>query len=135
MKMARSDQVGLLDVVEEELILPVGVAKTVVPLGCLGDRRHLLSEHTQQARLPERDVVPEHLRLHLCELPGIGQHACSKIHECPGDSEFVASGDALAPGPTLQKLLHDAAGALRHFGEHSRALGGIGWGLRRGHVC
>src|SRR2546422_10688153 len=32
---------------------------------------------------------------------------CSKIHECPGDSEFVAGGDALAPGLPLQKLPHD----------------------------
>src|SRR5260370_8973891 len=95
--MARSDQVGLLDVVEQELVLPAGVAKTVVALGCLGDRRDFPSEHTQQARLPERDVVPEHLRLHLRELPGIGQLPRGKIREAAADSELLAVGDAPAP--------------------------------------
>jgi len=132
--MARGDEVGLLDVVEQELILPVRLAKTVVAFGRHGDGPGFLSQHAQHGRLPESDVVPEHLRLHLRKLPGFGQHACIKVHECPGDPEFVAGGDALAAGLALQKLPHEAAGALRHLGEYSRALGGIGRGLRRGHV-
>ena len=126
MHVACSDQVGLFDVVEQELVLPVGVAKTVVPLAGLGDRRGFLSQHAQQARLPESDVVPEHPRLHFRELPGIGQHARGEVHERAGDSELVAGGDPVVAGLALEKLPHEAAGALRDLCEYFRALGGIG---------
>src|SRR5258707_935664 len=73
--VARGDEVGLLDLVEQELVPPVRPAKAVVVRGGLGDGRRVLSQHAQHRRLPQRHVVPEHLRLHLREGPGIGQHA------------------------------------------------------------
>jgi hypothetical protein len=79
-------------------------------------------------------VVPEHLGLHLCELPWLGEHAGGKIHERPADSELVGDVRSLSGGVPLEEFPHQAAGALGHLGKQLRALRGIRGGRLGGHV-
>jgi len=84
--VARGDQVGLLHVVEQEVVRPVGVLETRVTLRGGGDRRDRLPEQLHPARLPQMHVVEHHARRQRGERERVREHALVQIHEGLGDA-------------------------------------------------
>src|SRR3546814_3391444 len=62
---ARRDQIGLLDVVEEEVLFPGGILEAVVALLRRRDRRRRLSHHAARGRVPDLHVILPERRLGL----------------------------------------------------------------------
>ena len=107
--MARGDQVGLLDVVEEEIGRPVLVLEAQVALRRLGDRFRVDAERLHPARLPEPCVVHPHVHRECREHARVGRHAGVQVHERLGDAHLVAH----RRGHALRLLLREFAEQLR----------------------
>jgi hypothetical protein len=117
--VARGDQIGLLDEVEQEVFFPFGVGEALVALLRLGHGRALHAHHAQRGVLPQRKVVPHQVHLRLRQLVGIGQHLGHHVHEGLGDAEVV--------GGRRDALLHLSLHVLRD--QVRGALGDLGIGL------
>ncbi len=88
--VARGDQVGLLDVVEEEVARPVGVLEARVALRRLGDRRRLQAGRLHPARLPQPHGIEPPVHAQAGHQAGVGRHAGVEVHVGLGDAELVA---------------------------------------------
>jgi hypothetical protein len=119
MDVARRDEVGLLDEVEEEVLLPLLVLEAAVAL--LGHRHRLGLQpgEAQHRVLPQREVVPHQVHLRLRQPVGIGEQLGHHVHEGLGDAQFVAG----RLDPLLQLALHVLGDQL------GSALGDFGVGV------
>jgi hypothetical protein len=100
------DQVGLLDEVEQEVLLPFFVLEALVAL--VGGGHRSAGRHAGEAHhrvLPQREVVPHQVHLGLGQAIGVGQQLAHHVHEGLGDAEFVGGG-----GDALLDLLLDVVG-------------------------
>jgi hypothetical protein len=105
---ARRQQVGLLEVVEDDLFFPRRIVEAFVALGGLGDRLDLLAHQALRGDLPQLHVLLPQLHLRLHELGRVGQHLGREVHESLGKAERVwrLRAVGLVPlGKGLQQLL------------------------------
>ena len=86
---ARGEQVGLLEVVEHDLVLPGRIGEALVALGRLGDRLDRLAHHALGRDLPQLHVLGPELHLRLQQLVGIGQHLGREVHEGLGELQRI----------------------------------------------
>jgi hypothetical protein len=86
---ARRDQVRLLDVVEQEMLLPVFVLEALVAFGRLGDRLGRRADHSQHRRLPQAHVLPPQIELCFGESIWIRQHLCCELEKRFADAQLV----------------------------------------------
>jgi hypothetical protein len=117
MDVARGDQVGLLDEVEQEVLFPFLVLEALVALlgGWRRGRRHAGDAHHRV--LPQREVVPHQVHLRLGQLVGVGQQLCHHVHEGLGDAQLVGGGgNALLESGAGCGRRDQVGGALRDFG-------------------
>jgi hypothetical protein len=135
MDVARGDQVGLLDEVEQEVLFPLRVGEALVALLGLRHGGAFHAHHAQRRVLPQREVVPHQVHLRLGQLVGVGQHLGHHVHEGLGDAQVVGGrGNAL-----LHLALHvfgdQVGGALRDLGIGLGDFLGIGQSVLfvRGH--
>ena len=121
---ARGDEIRLLDVVEQEMLLPVVVAKTLVALGGLRDGRGRLPHQLEHRRLPQRRIVPPQVHLRLGEAGRIGHHLRGQLEERLGQPELVAHDGmrrhALAGEEIAEQLGALVGGARERFGQGDR---------------
>ena len=124
----RGEQIGLLHVVEQEMLLPVFVAKSLVAFCRLGDRRRRLAHELEHRRLPERRVIPQKVHLRFGQAIGIRQHLGRDLEECLGETKLV--GDQRMPAGRLPRQeITEKLGALfrragKRFGERYRIVVG-----------
>jgi hypothetical protein len=105
---AGGQQVGLLQVVEDDLVLPGGVVEALVAAGRLGDGLRRLAHHALGRGLPELHVLLPQLDLGLHQPVRIGQHLGREVHEGLGEAEWVGrllTVGLIALGKVLQQLL------------------------------
>ena len=86
---ARGDQVALLDVVEQEVLLPVLVLEALVALRRGRHRSRRRAHHLHERGLPQAHVVPPQVHLRLGEPHRIGHHLRCELEERLPDAELV----------------------------------------------
>ena len=133
--VARRDEVALLDVVEDEVVLPVLVLEAVVALGRRRHRLGRLAEELEPRRLPQPQVVEVHVHLHLRERHRVREQLRPHVHERARDAELVGDRQPLAVGVARHEVGEDVRRALGHLAEDLGDLAGIRrlLGLFRAH--
>ena len=86
---ARGNQVGLLDVVEQRMFLPIVVLEALVAFGRLDDGIHRRAQHFERRRLPQVHVVPPQRHLRFGEPVGVRHHLGGQFVKRFGDAELV----------------------------------------------
>ena len=122
--VAGGDQVGLLDVVEDEIVLPLGIAKTVVATGRSSHRRHGLAHHPLQGVVPQFEIVASHLHLHFGKLPGVCLQIGPQVHKRLANAQLIGClfrGNAVSSAP-VHEILQQLGGTLRYFGKNPGGL-------------
>ena len=118
---ARRDQVGLLDIVEQEMLLPVFMLEPLVAFRRLDDRRRRMAPHARERSLPQRHVIPPQIHLRFGELIGVRHHFGRQVHEGLGDPEFIggerASGRALLRDEIAEELGAAVSGVGKGMGK------------------
>ena len=142
---ARGDQVRLLDVVEQEVLVPVLVLEALVALRRLDDGLGGRAHHLQHRRLPQAHVVPPEVHLRFGELVRVRQHLGRELHERLAEAELVGEDRARAVGVARRVFAHQLGalfgGGRERFRERDGVVlggrrgvgGGRGGGGRRGH--
>ena len=105
---ARREQVGLLQVVEDDLVLPRRIIEALVALGRLGHRLDRLAHHALGGHLPQLQVLLPQLHLRLQQPVGVGHHLGREVHEGLGEMQRVGrllAVGLVAFGEILQQLL------------------------------
>ena len=123
---ARRQQVGLLEIVEDDLVLPRRVGEALVALGGLGHRLDRLAHHALGGDLPQLHVLLPQLHLRLQQPVGIGQHLGGEVHEGLGEAQRIGRLGAVGLvllGEVLQQLLA-ALGDVLEGVLHPLGLGG-----------
>ena len=123
--VARGDEVALLDVVEDEVVLPVLVLEAVVALRRRGDRLGRLAEELEPRRLPQPQVVEVHVHLRLRERHRVREQLRPHVHERARDAELVGDRQPLAVGVARHEVGEHVRRAL---GDLAEDLGDLGWG-------
>ncbi len=133
---ARGDEVALLDVVEQEVLLPVLVPESLVAFRRRGDRLGGSAQQLHRRRLPQVHVVPPQIHLRLGEPVGVRQHLRGELHERLADPELVGdervAGSGLAGGEVADDLGALLRGGAQRFGERDRIVGRLRGGFFRG---
>ena len=124
---ARAQQIGLLDEIEQLVLLPGGIAEAAVLGLGLDHRLATTTGHALGRRLPELHVVAPEIDLGFDQLGRIAHHPGRHLHEGLADVEGVghARGDRvhrLAGGLALQEIGHQALGLLGNPGHGPRQL-------------
>ena len=125
MGVAGGDQVGLLQVVEHEVVFPVLVLEPLVAPGRLGHRRDRHAHRLQPGRLPEVHVVAPHVHLQLHQLHRIAPDLLERLGERASDAGLVHRRSAGFLGHALEVAHHQLRTALREFGELACHLSGV----------
>src|SRR5215813_6016422 len=103
------------------MFLPVLMAKPLVGLRGLGDRRCFGAEQLQHRRLPQRGILPPQVELRLREPVGVGQHFRGQLKEGLGDAELVGdqrlSTAGLSGNELAEQLRALVSGGGKTFGE------------------
>ena len=129
------DQVRLLDVVEQEVVLPQLAPEAVVAAGRSLHGLGLAAGRLHDHGLPELQVVVPRADLRLGELRRVGPELLREFHEGAVDPEVVARRlRGVGVGLLLDELAHDLRGALGDVRERLlqgfridlRRLGGVG---------
>ena len=104
----RRQKVRLLEIVEDDLVLPRRVVEALVALGWFGHRLDRLAHPALGGDLPQLHVLLPKLDLGLNQAVGIGHHLGREVHEGPGEMQGVCRLWAIglvALGEVLQELL------------------------------
>ncbi len=134
---ARRDEVALLDVVEQEMLVPVLVLESLVALRGNGHRVRRAPHHLHHRTLPEVHVVPPQVHLRFGEARRIREHLRGHFHERLAQSKLVGGhGPALAGVARCE--LADHLGALfggggERLGQRDGIVGRLRFGDEGGH--
>jgi len=123
-QVSRSDQVRLLDVVVEEILLPVLVLEAAVGVMRCRHRVCVLTHQLQQRPLPQRGSVLPISQLSLGELEGVRQQLSPRLKECLGNAEFVPEAWRAVPG-ALEELGDEPRAVRGNVGVDAGELGGV----------
>jgi hypothetical protein len=129
MDVARGNQVGLLDEVEQEMLFPLGIGEALVALLRLCHRRALHAHHAHRRMLPQREVVPNQVHLRLGQLVGIGQHLGHHVHEGLGDAEIVGRNRNAFLHLAFHVIGNQVRGAFGYLGVGLGDFLGVGQGI------
>ena len=133
MQPARRDQIRLFDVVEQEVILPMLVAKAFVTLGGLDHRCGRLPQQLEHRRLPQRGIVPPQIELGFGEPVRVRQQLGGQLQKSLGQAKLVGkqrrSHARLARHEVAQELGALIGGAGKRLGQCDRIV--IRWFARR----
>src|SRR5215471_9995459 len=103
------------------MFLPILMAKPLVGLRGLGDRRGFGAEQLQHRRLPQRGILPPQVELSLREPIGVGQHLRRQLKEGLGDAELVGdqrlSPTGLSGNELAEQLRALVSGGGETFGQ------------------
>ena len=124
---AGAQQIGLLDEIEELVLLPGRIAEAAILGLGLDHRLAAIAGHALGRGLPELHIVAPEIDLGLDQLGRIAHHPGRHLHEGLADIEGVrhAGGDRvdlLAGGLALQEFGHQALGLLGNPGHGPRQL-------------
>ncbi len=130
---ARRDEVALLDVVEEEMLVPVLVLETLVALCGNGDGIEAAPHHPHHRPLPQVHVIPPQVHLRLGETCRIREHLCRDFHEGLAEPELVGGQAAALAGVARREFADHLGAFFRGGGERCGQCGGIVGGRRFGN--
>jgi hypothetical protein len=124
---ARAQQIGLLDEVEDVVLVPGGVGKA--PVVALGLERGFARTADQALRggLPELHVVLPEVHLGLNQLGRVAHHARGHLKEGAADIERIeALGSPLGAGLPFEPVGHDLLALLGDLAHRLGELNGVG---------
>ena len=138
---ARRDQIRLLDVIEQEVLLPVFVLEALVALRGLGDRMRGCAEHPQHRRLPQTHVVPPKVELRFRQSIGIREHLGGELQKRLPHTKLIGEdrprASRVARREFTEQLRALIGGERQRFGQRSRIVrtraGGAFCDRRCGH--
>ena len=135
---ARGYEVRLLDVIEQEMLLPVLVPEALVAFRRLDHGRRGLAHQLEHRRLPQRRIFPPEIHLRLGEAIGIGKHFRRQLEERLGQAEFIGhhrlAGGGLPGNEVAENLGALVGGAGQRLGQRDRIIvRSFGDGFSGGH--
>ena len=126
---ARRQQIGLLHVVEDQVLAPRLILEPPVAAVGLDHRRGCLAQHALHGALPQRHAVLPELDLRLGEARGIAHQPGAERHEGAADRARVRDRKLIAPlgrGLALPERLDHALAAFGELGETLGGRSGVG---------
>ena len=116
---AGRQQVGLLDVIEDRVFLPGGIAEAPVARFGHGKGRSFLAKHLSRRGLPQVQVALPQFHLRMGEAHRIRHHARGQREESATEIERIGIMADAVRCLALEKIAHNSTAALGDIGERS----------------